>query len=177
MNTQAAAGMIYRVPPDGSLFTLDNYQRILEAVDTPGLESPADSGDGRYHLWYYILGLVGESGEAADKILALYKRQGVAGRLWQRVLSVAAQASMTVDAIKKMYRNQGYGKNESAYGPYEMTDDERREFAKELGDVLWYVARAAARIDMPLSEVARLNIEKLSDRAARGVVRSQGDNR
>lgn len=48
---------------------------------------------------------------------------------------------------------------------------------KELGDVLWYTARLAAELDVYLSDVARVNVEKLSNRKERGVLKGDGDDR
>lgn len=47
----------------------------------------------------------------------------------------------------------------------------------ELGDVLWYVARAAAELDIHLSDVAKENVEKLKSRLERGKISGSGDNR
>lgn len=47
----------------------------------------------------------------------------------------------------------------------------------ELGDVLWYVARAAEELGMKLEEVAHANLEKLKDRKARDAIRGSGDKR
>lgn len=49
--------------------------------------------------------------------------------------------------------------------------------ALELGDVLWYVANLAEMVGYDLSEIARMNIEKLESRKARGVLNGDGDNR
>lgn len=49
--------------------------------------------------------------------------------------------------------------------------------AKELGDVLWYVAAAARDLGFTLEEVAQLNIEKLHSRRARGTLAGAGDDR
>lgn len=49
--------------------------------------------------------------------------------------------------------------------------------AKELGDVLWFVACLAFYHDLPLSVIAQGNINKLTDRKARGVIGGNGDNR
>jgi NTP pyrophosphatase (non-canonical NTP hydrolase) len=48
---------------------------------------------------------------------------------------------------------------------------------KEMGDVLWMLAALATGLDIDLEDVAITNIEKLADRAVRGVVRGSGDNR
>lgn len=53
----------------------------------------------------------------------------------------------------------------------------REDAAKELGDVLWYLARIADDMGYTLEEIARLNQQKLADRKARGVMRGSGDNR
>lgn len=49
--------------------------------------------------------------------------------------------------------------------------------ADELGDVLWYCAALARDIGYTLEGVAVRNLNKLSDRAARGVLKGDGDNR
>ena len=54
---------------------------------------------------------------------------------------------------------------------------DRKEVAKELGDVLWYIAALARDLDLSLNEIADMNIRKLLDRKARGVVSGSGDNR
>ena len=55
--------------------------------------------------------------------------------------------------------------------------EKRLEIAKELGDVLFYVAMIADDIDYTLSEIAEMNIEKLADRTNRGHLRGSGDTR
>lgn len=49
--------------------------------------------------------------------------------------------------------------------------------AAELGDVLWYVARAAAELDYHLSDVAQMNVEKLKSRVERNKIGGSGDDR
>ena len=53
----------------------------------------------------------------------------------------------------------------------------RSDIAKELGDVLWMVAAIATENNLDLGEIMDLNITKLTDRKARGVIVGEGDNR
>ena len=54
---------------------------------------------------------------------------------------------------------------------------DREGVVKELGDVLWYLSMVADDLGVPLSEVARRNVEKLGARAERGVIHGSGDDR
>ena len=61
---------------------------------------------------------------------------------------------------------------------YGLFDDERKvEIAKELGDVLWYIAALSNNLGYDLETIANMKIAKLSSRKARGVIGGEGDNR
>ena len=47
----------------------------------------------------------------------------------------------------------------------------------ELGDVLWFVAMLANELGYDLSTIAQNNLDKLADRANRGKLKGNGDNR
>ena len=83
-----------------------------------------------------VLGLLGESGEIAEK-------------------------------FKKILRDKGA----------QLSADDRQELAKELGDVLWYVALLAHYLDVPLDRIASDNVAKLASRHQRGKLGGSGDNR
>ena len=51
------------------------------------------------------------------------------------------------------------------------------EIAKEVGDVLWYVANLAEFLQIPLDDIATMNVEKLQSRQVRGKLGGSGDNR
>ena len=53
----------------------------------------------------------------------------------------------------------------------------RHEVAKELGDVLWYLANLSNDIGYNLDEIADMNIEKLTSRKNRNKIKGSGDNR
>ena len=85
---------------------------------------------------YPTLGLVGESGEVAEK-------------------------------IKKIIRDKnGIFDNESKLG-----------LKKELGDVLWYLSNLCDELNFSLSDVAKINLEKLNLRLTTNKISGSGDNR
>lgn len=53
----------------------------------------------------------------------------------------------------------------------------KEDLSKEIGDVLWYIARLVDELDIELSDIAEQNIEKLFSRKERGVLGGSGDNR
>lgn len=83
------------------------------------------------------------------------------------VLGLNGEAGEVAEKIKKIIRDK-----ESV-----ITEDDKKEIQKELGDVLWYLAVLADTLGIPLEEVASLNLEKLKSRYQRGVVQGSGDNR
>lgn len=58
-----------------------------------------------------------------------------------------------------------------------ITAERRAKMAKELGDVLWYVAALAHELELGLGDVARANLDKLQTRANADKLRGDGDDR
>ena len=58
-----------------------------------------------------------------------------------------------------------------------MSDDDRVEILKEIGDCLWYLAILCDDLMMPLDQAALMNLQKLNSRMSRGVIGGSGDNR
>lgn len=58
-----------------------------------------------------------------------------------------------------------------------LTQKDKDEIVKELGDILWYISTVSHLLGSSLEEVARLNNDKLLSRQSRGTLRGSGDNR
>ena len=57
-------------------------------------------------------------------------------------------------------------------------DSERKEaIIKELGDVTWFVAELCTLMNVSMERVMQGNIDKLTSRRERGVIKGSGDNR
>jgi len=57
------------------------------------------------------------------------------------------------------------------------TLEHKLAIAKEIGDVLWYIAADARDLGFTLEEIAKMNIEKLESRQKRNVISGSGDDR
>jgi NTP pyrophosphatase (non-canonical NTP hydrolase) len=82
-------------------------------------------------------------------------------------LGLVGEAGEVADKVKKVIRDGGGV----------ISDSVRDDLAKELGDVLWYLARVAADVGLSLNEVASRNLEKLQSRQQRGSLQGSGDER
>ena len=77
-------------------------------------------------------------------------------------LGLCGEAGEVAEKVKKQVRDGVFN---------------RHEVAKELGDVLWYLANICNDIGYNLDEIADLNLTKLRSRMARNVISGSGDNR
>lgn len=69
-------------------------------------------------------------------------------------------------------------KNGIQYGVHTLEYEEFKEgMFKELGDIMWSCAQIAKRMGWTLEDVCKGNLDKLADRAKRGVIVGNGDNR
>ncbi len=82
-------------------------------------------------------------------------------------LGLASEAGEVAGKIKKVIRDDSSN----------LSEERRSQIASELGDVLWYISQLALELNVSLESVAAKNIEKLSDRNARGAIGGSGDNR
>ena len=96
---------------------------------------------------------------------AIYPNKG--DNLYYPALGLAGEAGEVCNKIKKIMRDQEGSP----------TQAQKQEIAKELGDVLWYLATLATELDSHLGCIAGGNLEKLADRKKRDVLGGSGDNR
>lgn len=59
----------------------------------------------------------------------------------------------------------------------EISTERSGKLAKEIGDVLWYVSQLATELDMDLSLIAQMNLDKLASRKDRGMIHGSGSDR
>lgn len=70
------------------------------------------------------------------------------------VMGLCGESGEAIDIVKK-WMAQGH-------------ELDKEHFAKELGDIAWYLAEAATAIDMPLEDILQANIDKLKKRYPEG---------
>lgn len=58
-----------------------------------------------------------------------------------------------------------------------ITEDRRLKLAKELGDVLWYVAAVSKELGFDLEQIALMNLTKLAERREKGTLQGSGSDR
>ena len=84
-----------------------------------------------------------------------------------RTLGLTGEAGEVAEKMKKIIRD----KKEI------ISESDKTEIVKELGDVLWYVQAIADYLDVPLEQVAQGNLDKLASRKERNKIKGSGDNR
>ena len=98
---------------------------------------------------------------------AIYPKRGKISGLAYTALGLNGEAGEVAEKIKKALRdNNGVIDEAKTY-----------ELAKELGDVLWYVAETASQLGLSLGQIAEINVEKLYSRKDRGQLQGSGDER
>lgn len=97
---------------------------------------------------------------------ALYPGRGE-GNFTYPALGLAGETGEVCEKLKKAVRDDGG-----------VVSPERKALlAKELGDVLWYVAALSTELGLSMEEVAAGNLAKLASRKERGVIHGNGDER
>jgi len=82
-------------------------------------------------------------------------------------MGVAGEAGEVLEKWKKIV----------VYKKGKVSKKDKDELAKELGDVVWYIAVMAHDLGLSFDDIMGRNVEKLKSRKARGVIAGAGDNR
>lgn len=91
-------------------------------------------------------------------------------------LGMNGEAGEVADKVKKVLRDSEIILRDSS-GSIVLPVSKREELAKEVGDVLWYVATMAYDLGYTLEEIATMNYQKLKSRQQRHQLNVSGDNR
>lgn len=105
-----------------------------------------------------------EEYQDAIKQFAIYPGAGTGNlnALSYTALGLAEEAGEYAGKVSKLLRDNVF---------------ETQLAAKELGDVLWQLTRAATELNIKLEDVAQMNIDKLTKRLKDGTISGSGDNR
>ena len=82
-------------------------------------------------------------------------------------MGIAGEAGEVIEKWKKIV----------AYREGKVTTEDTAELAKELGDVIWYIAVLANSLGLSLDDIMQRNLAKLASRQERGAIKGNGDNR
>jgi NTP pyrophosphatase (non-canonical NTP hydrolase) len=97
------------------------------------------------------------------------------GRLIYPLFGLVSEAGECADKVKKWMRDENLDITVDI--STQLTPEQKKALAYELGDVLWYLTNVAADLDYSLEEVATLNLDKLTSRKVRDKLHGSGDYR
>lgn len=83
------------------------------------------------------------------------------------VLGLLGEAGEVSEKVKKLFRDHGGM----------LTKQYKLEIAKELGDVMWYMTQLSTELNLKLSDIVKMNLEKIISRKVRNKLHGSGDNR
>jgi len=105
---------------------------------------------------------------------SIYPGQGLIEGILYCSLGLAGEAGEVAGRVKKILRDDKLTSFEDVSA---LSPDRKRAIVRQLGDALWYIARLASELDMPLSKVAQMNLDKLHTRQTLNRLTGQGDSR
>lgn len=150
------------------ILTLNGRQRAALATVTPQCNN----------ICYPTCEIAEESGELADKIRPLIQWNPdcpiLERTLLEEALNKFISASQDIGMIAKRLRHG------SCPVPFtlkpDITPEQRRDIALELGDIDWGISVTADQLGYTLQDIGSMNIDKLTIRKAQGTIDGQGDH-
>jgi len=107
------------------------------------------------------------SQQAISTLLGNHGTEDMSPTLISQVFGLVGESGEVAEKFKKLIRDKKGA----------ISEEDRQEILKELGDILWYINAVANLLDSNLEEVAKKNLDKVLSRKARGVTQGSGDNR
>lgn len=83
------------------------------------------------------------------------------------VMGVAGEAGEVLEKWKKIV----------AYKDGVITEEDKADLGKELGDVVWYIAVLSEQLGLSFDDLMQKNLDKLKSRKQRDAIKGAGDNR
>lgn len=87
--------------------------------------------------------------------------------LYYATLGLVGEAGEVANKVKKVIRDDGGV----------ITEEKKSIVRKELGDIMWYIARLCSELGYSLDDVMQENLDKLALRQQQGKIKGDGDNR
>jgi NTP pyrophosphatase (non-canonical NTP hydrolase) len=138
---------------------------LWQQINNPGMYPFKGS-----NIVFPAMGLVGESGELADKIKKHWRNSS------NHLNKQNEQLSRTNGDPSSWPENYPMPELQSMSAT-SLTNEQRESIIEEMGDVLWYLYALSNEVGTDLAEVAYINVRKLSGRLARGTTLGEGDKR
>lgn len=110
---------------------------------------------------------------------AIYPGRGTSLGLIYVALKGAGEAGEFAENVGKAMRDDVLFSqvDDDVFIVESLTDERRRKLILELGDQLWYLAAKATELNIKLSDVAIMNLDKLCSRSERNKLQGSGDDR
>ena len=107
------------------------------------------------------------SDKAITTLLGEHEITDMDATLLSQVFGLVGESGEVAEKFKKLIRDKRGV----------ISDEDKQEILKELGDILWYINSVSHILGSSLEEVAQKNLDKVLSRKERGVTRGSGDNR
>lgn len=83
------------------------------------------------------------------------------------VIGMCGETGEVAEKIKKIIRDKNSIFDETS----------KIEIMKELGDVMWYISNIATDLNVNMSDILTMNLDKIQSRQSRNKIHGSGDNR
>lgn len=93
------------------------------------------------------------------------------------LLGFVGEVGELFSKLAKAIRKEKISINYNDFNFQSLTDQEKHDLMSELADCQWFIAGIAFSMGLDLQDIGESNLAKLADRAKRGVIDGNGDNR